>query len=344
MMKYTAMVVNRKQIKQFFSKLRRIRGRSFSPHFSMQTADKVLIATSPQPKLSTLQHLSVGFIAGTLARSITSPLDVVKMLLQVSSRGGSVKDTITKLLKERGIAGFWVGNFAACVRLGPQAAIKFYAYDELQKVVGKGQPLQGFQRTILGSLSGVISQVLTYPLDVIRTRVVVYPGKYTGIFNCAATMVKEEGVTSLFGGILPTVMGVIPYEGAQFYAYGGLKQLYTSKIAPGKPITPFVNCLIGASAGMFSQTFSYPFDVIRKRMMLKDENGKPLYNGMIDAFKTVLKQDGIGGFYRGVGLNLIKVVPFAALQFTLKEETQKAFLRYNAAHAPKPQPVKKGRK
>ena len=307
------------------------------------TADKVLIATSPAAKLSTIQHLGVGFVAGTLSRTITSPLDVVKMLLQVSSRGGSVQDTINKLLKEEGIAGFWRGNFAACIRLGPQSAIKFYAYDELQKLVGKGKPLVGFQRTVLGSLSGVISQVLTYPLDVIRTRVTVYPGKYTGIFNCAATMIKEEGPQSLFGGILPTIMGVIPYEGAQFYAYGGLKNLYQTKIAPGKPITPFVNCLIGASAGMFSQTFSYPFDVIRKRMMLKDEQGKPLYNGMIDAFKTVVKQDGVGGLYRGVGLNLIKVVPFAALQFTIKEETQKAFIRFNESLAKKnaPQPAKR---
>ena len=293
------------------------------------TADKVLIATSPAHKLSTLQHLSVGFIAGTLSRTLTSPLDVVKMLIQVSSRGGSVKDTINKLLKEEGIAGFWRGNVAACVRLGPQSAIKFYAYDELQKAVGKGKPFVGFQRTLYGSLSGVISQVLTYPLDVIRTRVTVYPGKYTGIFNCAMTMIKEEGPQSLFGGIIPTIMGVIPYEGAQFYAYGGLKNLYQTKIAPGKPVTPFVNCLLGASAGMFSQTFSYPFDVIRKRMMLKDDNGKPLYNGMIDAFKTVVKQEGVGGLYRGVGLNLVKVVPFAALQFTIKEETHKAFVRFN---------------
>ena len=68
---------------------------------------------------------------------------------------------------------------------------------------------------------------------------------------------------------------------------------------------------------------------IRKRMMLKDDNGKPLYNGMIDAFKTVVKQEGVGGLYRGVGLNLVKVVPFAALQFTIKEETHKAFVRFN---------------
>ncbi|OHT10171.1 hydrogenosomal membrane protein 31 precursor [Tritrichomonas foetus] len=247
---------------------------------------------------------------------------------------------LKKLWEEDGIAGFWRGNFAACVRLGPQSAIKFFAFDEINKKIGGGKPLTGIQRTIAGSSAGVISQVLTYPLDVIRTRITVDPKKYSGIFSAFATILKEEGFGSLYAGVGSTVIGVIPYEGAQFYAYGGLKNFYTTTIAPGKPITPFINCLIGATAGMFSQTFSYPFDVVRKRQMLRDENGKPLYNGMIDGFTKIVKEDGILGLYRGVGLNLVKVVPFAALQFTLVDETTKAFLRLKKKPA-QPAPKKK---
>jgi len=306
-----------------------------------QVADQVLFATSPDsgngPRLGAGQKLAVGFVAGTLARTLTSPLDVVKMLMQVSSRGGSTKEMIDKLWREDGIAGFWRGNFAACIRLGPQSAVKFYAYEELQRIVGGGKPFVGYQRTVYGALSGVISQVLTYPLDVIRTRITVYPGKYKGIFQTAITMMQEEGPASLFAGIVPTVIGVIPYEGAQFYAYGGLKNFYM-KYTGAKQLSPWANCFVGAAAGMFSQTFSYPFDVVRKRMMLKDENGKRLYNGMFDAFKQVLAKEGPIGLYRGVGLNLVKVVPFAALQFTLVEETRKAFVRVNQMLAP-PAPV-----
>lgn len=304
-----------------------------------QIADQVLYATSPNQQLSTVQRLGVGFIAGTLSRTLTSPLDVVKMLVQVNSRGGSTKDTIAKLLKEDGIAGFWRGNAAACIRLGPQSAIKFYAYEELVKRVCGGKAPAGVQRTVLGALSGVISQVMTYPLDVIRTRITVDPVKYHGIFGTAATMIKEEGPLSLYAGIVPTVVGVIPYEGAQFYAQGGLKNLYMTKIAPGKPITPWTNCMIGALSGMFSQTFSYPFELVRKRLMLRDANGKPLYNGMVDAFRTVIREDGVFGLYRGAGLNLIKVIPFAALQFTFLDETRKAFFKINDYIAAKKAPV-----
>jgi hypothetical protein len=299
-------------------------------------ADKVLIATSPaaaQPKLNTFEHLATGFVAGTLARTITSPLDVVKMLMQVSSKGGNMGEILAKLWKEDGIAGFWRGNTAACVRLGPQSAIKFFVFDHLQKTVNGGKPLTGIQRTICGSSAGVISQVLTYPLDVVRTRITVDPKKYNSIFGAMFTIVGEEGFGSLFAGLIPTVAGVIPYEGAQFYAYGGLKNFYTTTIAPGKPVTPFINCLIGASAGCFSQVFSYPFDVVRKRAMLRDAEGKPLFNGMVDGFMKILSKEGPVGLYRGFLLNLVKGVPFAALQFTFLDEIKKAVFKFKT---PKP--------
>jgi len=306
-----------------------------------QVADQILIATSPSStNLSATHVLAVGFISGTLARTVTSPLDVLKMLMQVSSKGGSVSETINKLLKEQGIKGFWRGNTASCIRIGPQNAIKNYVYSIFLKQFGQDNQFKGFQRTFYGALSGVISQVATYPLDVIRTRITVYPGKYNGIFDCALKMIKEEGPTSLFGGIIPTVVGVIPYEGAQFYAQGGLKNFWQNTVQPGKPITPLQNALIGSAAGMFSQIFSYPFELVRKRMMLKDEHGKPLYPSMTNAFKTVISKDGFTGLYRGFGINLIKAVPYAALNFTFKEETTKAFIRFNKQLSAKNKPTK----
>lgn len=312
-----------------------------------EVADRILCATSPakaaapQPKLSAVERLSVGFVAGTLSRTLTSPLDVVKMLMQVSSKGGNMSEILKKLWEEDGIKGFWRGNFAACVRLGPQSAIKFFAFEELQKAIGGGKPLTGIQRTIAGSSAGVISQVLTYPLDVVRTRITVDPKKYHGVFSSIFTIATEEGFTSLYAGVIPTIAGVIPYEGAQFYALGGLKNIYQTKIAPGKPITPFVNCIIGACAGMFSQTFSYPFDVVRKRLMLRDANGKPQFDGMMDAFAKIIQKEGPMGLYRGFGLNLIKGVPFAALQFTFVEETRKLYLRLHNNIGKSPVPPKK---
>jgi solute carrier family 25 phosphate transporter 23/24/25/41 len=267
------------------------------------------------------------------------------MLLQVSSKGGAGTQ-LAKLWKEDGIVGFWRGNMAACVRLGPQSAIKFFAFEELQRRVGNGKPLAGWQRTVCGATAGVVSQVLTYPLDVVRTRITIDPKKYSSIFGSIGTIVSEEGPQALYSGIVPTIVGVIPYEGGKFYAFGGIKNFYEAKVGPA---SPWATCMIGAAAEGFAQIFSYPFEVVRKRSMLNDDKGKPLYDGMVDGFTKILTREGLPGFYRGFWVSLVKGAPFAALQFTFVEEFTKALVRFKTAKAVPPPaaskapvPVKKG--
>ena len=48
---------------------------------------------------------------------------------------------------------------------------------------------------------------------------------------------------------------------------------------------------------------------------------------MIDGFTKIVKSEGPLALYKGMSVNLIKVIPFAALEFTLKDELTKAFIR-----------------
>ena len=75
--------------------------------------------------------------------------------------------------------------------------------------------------------------------------------------------------------------------------------------------------------------------------MLKDENGKPLFNGMVDGFVTIVKNEGPQGLYRGFLLNLVKGVPFSALQFTFLDEITKAFTNVKARRLANAQQAKK---
>jgi len=285
--------------------------------------DTVLIATSPgfignfQPK-----RFAVGLIAGTIAHTLTSPLSVVKLFMQVSNQ--SFSETVKNVYLKDGIAGFWSGNATSCLRLGPHAAIKFFAYEELQRIMNNGAPLNGWQRAFSGAVAGALGQTITYPLDVIATRLTLYPNKYRGIFRTTMKIVQEEGVTALFAGLVPTLIGVIPYSGSQFFAYETLKIHYNNTFGKKYPMSPVTNCLIGATAGMFSQLISYPLTVVRKRMMIYDENGRAHKTNMPEMILKIYSNEGITGLYRGLNITLLRAVPFAALQFTLVEEVRKA--------------------
>lgn len=50
---------------------------------------------------------------------------------------------------------------------------------------------------------------------------------------------------------------------------------------------------------------------------------------MFDALIKTFQSEGVAGLYAGVTLNLVKVIPMSAIQFTAFEELKKAFIKYN---------------
>jgi len=306
------------------------------------------------------------------SRTFTSPLDVVKILFQVQSEpikeGAQSKSGRTvytgflsafpQIYREEGIRGFWKGNLVACVRLFPYSAIKFYAFDLMKRYVSDDKGNMGTGEALaIGALSGVMAVITTYPLDLVKTRLTVQkegsgPKTYNGIIDCMAKTAREEGFTGLYKGMLPSIVGAIPFEGGTFMAYEFLRIFSGGK--DSKQLSPWINFGNGCLAAGFAQTFSYPFDLIRKRLQAQSKAHGMLgerYTGMTDAFAKTYKEEGFFGLYKGTVANIAKVVPYAGLSFMTWEACKEGFTWYNktygflshgpqATHAaPKPKPA-----
>lgn len=85
-----------------------------------------------------------------------------------------------------------------------------------------GADLSPFTRLICGGIAGITSVFLTYPLDIVRTRLSIQsasfaelgdrPDKLPGMWTTLIQMYKTEGgMSALYRGIIPTVAGVAPY-------------------------------------------------------------------------------------------------------------------------------------
>jgi solute carrier family 25 protein 42 len=84
-----------------------------------------------------------------------------------------------------------------------------------------------FVRFLAGSLAGVTSQSLTYPLDLARARMAVtHKEQYRTLRQVFVKIWYEEGPRTFYRGFLPTVLGVIPYAGVSFFTYDTLKRKY----------------------------------------------------------------------------------------------------------------------
>ncbi|CAE6465181.1 putative mitochondrial carrier YPR011C [Saccharomyces cerevisiae S288c] [Rhizoctonia solani] len=341
----------------------------------------------------TASYFIAGGIAGAASRTVVSPLERLKIILQVQPTGPNsayvgVWPSLVKMWREEGWRGMMAGNGINCLRIVPYSAVQFTTYEKLKKLFTSNGtlPLDTPTRLLAGALAGITSVTTTYPLDLVRSRLSIasasirvptptiaptpaplpipapspipsgagqvmgaqgrrtmatllqHPSPVPGqpparrqqvpsMWGMTLKVMREEGgIRGLYRGLIPTAVGVAPYVGINFAAYERLRQIITPD--PTVQYSAPRKLLCGALAGSISQTLTYPFDVLRRKMQVVGMQQGVLgykYNGAIDALQTIVRVEGIQGLYRGLWPNLLKVAPSIATSF-FTYETVKDFL------------------
>jgi solute carrier family 25 protein 43 len=299
-------------------------------------------SSSKDRRLTFGQNFICGGFAGVSSRTITSPLDVVKILAQVGTKDtqAGFLGTFANVYKNEGLKAFWKGNGIACVRLFPYSAIQFASFNFLKNIFsdehGNLDAIGGFAA---GSGGGILATCAVYPTDMVKTRLTVQHGgdpdkaKYKGIVHCFSTIIKEEGILALYKGMSTSIIGVIPFAGGTFMANEILGKAWGKPKSELNGLQIFAN---GCMAGAFAQTFSFPFDTVRKKLQAqsKVQDSKVVqadveFDGMLDCFRQTIKKNGVLGLWRGTTANLAKVAPYAGLMFFGFEFAKKQFLYMN---------------
>lgn len=216
------------------------------------------------------------------------------------------------------------------------------------------------RRFLAGSAAGMVSVFFTYPLEVIRVRLAfetrhdsrnTLRGICKKIYNehprvlsptGAAVSLKQvplAGFANFFRGFTATMCGMLPYAGASFLAHDTASDVLRSPyfanrmtIAgseggaqnPDKPpqLKYWAELGAGGFAGFISQTVSYPLEVIRRRMQVGGVVGDGRRLRMIEVARTIHAEKGLPGFFVGLGIGYLKVVPLAATSFLVYERAK----------------------
>eukprot|EP00003_Mantamonas_plastica_P032367 TRINITY_DN876_c2_g1_i1.p1 TRINITY_DN876_c2_g1~~TRINITY_DN876_c2_g1_i1.p1 ORF type:complete len:171 (+),score=45.10 TRINITY_DN876_c2_g1_i1:154-666(+) len=161
---------------------------------------------------------------------------------------------------------------------------------------------------------------MTYPLDLVRARLTAQTTTrhYTGVGHAFSSIVKSEGYIGLYKGIRPTLLGIAPYNGINFATYEFLKQKFMKD--KDRKEHPIGHLLCGAGSGAVAQTFTYPIDLIRRRMQMVGMPGTTTqYNSILHCAQSVVAEEGVKGLYRGMVACYLKVVPGMAVSFMTYE-------------------------
>jgi len=223
-------------------------------------------------------------------------------------------DCFVRIPKEQGFLAFRRGNLANVIRYFPTQALNFAFKDKYKSVfLGGVDKRTQFWRYFLGNLAsggaaGATSLCFVYPLDFARTRLAADVGKsgaereFSGLGNCLTKIYKSDGLLGLYRGFGVSVQGIIIYRAAYFGFFDTAKGML-----PDPKNTPLViSWAIAQTVTTVAGIVSYPFDTVRRRMMMQSGRAEKTYKNTIDCWVKIAKAEGRMGFFKGAFSNILR--------------------------------------
>jgi solute carrier family 25 (adenine nucleotide translocator) protein 4/5/6/31 len=273
--------------------------------------------------MSFMKDFVAGGISAAISKTAVAPIERVKLLLQVQhvskqisvdQRYKGIVDAFVRIPKEQGFLAFWRGNLANVIRYFPTQALNFAFKDKYKQVfLGGVDKNQQFMRYFLGNLAsggaaGATSLCFVYPLDFARTRLAADVGKagaereFSGLGNCLSKIYKSDGLVGLYRGFGVSVQGIIIYRAAYFGFFDTAKGML-----PDPKNTPFlISWAIAQTVTTVAGIISYPFDTVRRRMMMQSGRSDKLYKNTIDCWGKIYKTEGGNAFFKGAFSNVLR--------------------------------------
>lgn len=216
---------------------------------------------------------------------------------------------VKNIYKSEGLGAFWKGNTAGILLYASYNSVQFSVYKHLLT-----NPTE-WGSFISGGLAAFTATSITYPFDLLRTRMTISKGS-RNLFQEFKSVLREKG--GLFKGYILTIGQVVPYMGCIFFTH--------NFFAERMKLSDF---WAGALAGFTCKTGFLPLDVFRKRLQLyRAEPGKfclpasqlsytQLSQNRLHLLQMMLKNEGISAFFRGWSMAVLKSTPVTAITFSV---------------------------
>ncbi|KAK5126289.1 hypothetical protein LTR85_010525 [Meristemomyces frigidus] len=312
-------------------------------------ADALEETIAHQGLTSTLKDLFSGAVGGVAQVLIGQPFDIVKVRLQTTTRYTGALDCASQILKNEGAAAFYKGTLTPLIGIGACVSVQFGAFNYARRAfeaqnaakqpphlstvtsaVIEPQPLSYGQYYAAGAFAGIANTILSSPIEHIRIRMQTQPhgaGRlYTGPLDCIRKLSRSPNIPrGLYRGTAVTLLREAQAYGFWFLTFEYLMQHDCARNhVARKEIPTWKIALYGGVAGEMLWITSYPLDVVKSKMQTDGFGGESQrYKSMRDAFAQTWRQEGMAGFWRGLGPTLLRAMPVSAGTFAVVELTMR---------------------
>jgi len=297
---------------------------------------------SAQTHHSSMLHFIAGGLGGFTAAIVTQPLDVLKTRLQSSIQINQTYPfglrTIYGLNNTyiiEGIPGLFRGLIPNLVGVVPSRAIHFASYTTTKDLIIRHfnqDPDNPYVHMLSAASAGVVVPTVMNPVFLVKTRIqleTLGERQAIGYVDCISKIYKTEGIRGFYRGLTASFLGIAETV-IYFVMYERVKRMAIERKAnqlgltlqeykkQGHAFTPLTFLALSGGCKLLASAITYPHEVVRTRMRER-VNGQCRYPHLWGAFKTIAKEEGIHGLYKGMGAHLIRVVPNTAIMFAVYE-------------------------
>ena len=245
------------------------------------------------------------------------PLITLSTRAQVESKKAESKfiDAVQKIVAREGVAGLYSGINSALFGISVTNFVYYYWYEWTRAAFEKAavragrasKKLTTIEAIIAGAIAGSATVIITNPIWVVNTRVTtrkqdreadleagvrpkaVRPPSTIGTLM---SLLKNEGPQALFSGVIPALVLVINPI-LQYTLFEQMKNAVETR----RKVTPAIAFFLGALGKLFATSITYPYITVKSQMHVAGHNAKK--EGMFEALRRVIKEEGYQGLYRG---------------------------------------------
>ncbi|KZF20485.1 mitochondrial carrier [Xylona heveae TC161] len=205
-------------------------------------------------------HLCAAATAGIVTSTATNPIWLVKTRLQLdkshAEKSGShlnrqyknSLDCTMQVLRKEGIRGLYKGLSASYLGVS-ESTLQWVLYEQMKmflarreaRMLASGKSKTNWDHAVdwIGKIGAAgsakfFAAIITYPHEVVRTRLRQAPTengqlKYTGLIQCFRLIWKEEGLVSMYGGLTPHLLRVVPSAAIMFGMYEVILRVFDAE-------------------------------------------------------------------------------------------------------------------
>lgn len=290
------------------------------------------VGVTQKQEFALLPKVINGGIAGIIGVTCVFPLDLVKTRLQNQQPGpngekmyASMLDCFKKTYRAEGYLGMYRGSAVNILLITPEKAIKLAANDYFRhKLTTKDGKLPVMREMMAGGCAGFCQIVVTTPMELLKIQLqdsgrVAAQMKASGTpaanipkisaLSITKELLKTKGIVGLYKGTGATMLRDVSFSVCYFPLFANLNAMGPKRANSNETVF-WWSFISGCMAGSFSAAFVNPADVVKTRLQLLNKGAtERSYNGIADAFTSILKNEGPTAFFKGALCRMIVIAP-----------------------------------